>query len=159
VTPVDSTWEDIKEGDYVRDKNNVVWKVLKVEFFDDTITLLNREGVERTIKQPPGGSRVTMMVPTDDEAVATVQRVFPDSRIEAVQFKGKPWGCQAWPKRSLRDAQSHLFMAHGVYAGDIKELKSATECHQFSHADETQFHYIPHTHEGESWPRPETTSK
>jgi hypothetical protein len=159
MTPLDSTWDDVEVGTYVRDKNGVVWKVLAVEFFDDTISMRNRDGVERTIKRPTGDTRVTTMVPTDEEAVVTVQKVFPSATIEAVKFKGKPWGCAAWPKRSLRDAQSHLFMAHGVYAGDIKELKSATECHQLSHTDQTLYKYIPHTHEGESWPRPETTSK
>ncbi len=153
LTPKDATWDDVEVGTYVRDKDNVVWKVLAVEFFDDTVSMRNREGVERTIKRPFGGGRITMMVPTDDEAVATVQQVFPDSRVEAVKFKGEPWGCAAWPKRSLRDAQSHLFMAHGVYAGDIKELKSATECHQLSHSDETLYKYTPHTHQGETWPR------
>jgi hypothetical protein len=158
MTPLDTTWEHVTEGTYVRDKNGVVWKVIKVEFFDDTITLRRREGTESVIKQPPFAAPVTVMVPTDDEATATVQKVFPNATVEAVKFKGKPWGCAAWPKRSLRDAQSHLFMAHGVYAGDIKELKSATECHQASHTDETLFKYMPHTHEGETWPRPETTT-
>jgi hypothetical protein len=153
MTPLDSTWEHVAEGEYVRDKNDVVWKVVKIEFFDDTIVLRNREGAERTIKQPPFSAPVTKMVPTDDDAVATVRKVFPDAQIAAVKFKGTPWACGAWPKRSLREAQSHLFMAHGVYAGDIKELKSATECHQESHADETLFKYTPHTHEGETWPR------
>lgn len=153
MTPLDSTWADVDVGTYVRDKNGIVWKVVKVEFFDDTIHLKSRDGTVKVIKQPSLDTRVTKMVPTDDEAVATIQKVFPDAHIEAVKFKGKPWGCAGWPKRSLRDAKSHLFMAHGVYASDIKELKSATECHQLSHTDETLYHYIPHTHEGETWPR------
>jgi hypothetical protein len=69
-------WSDLEVGAFMRDKNGEVWKVTKVDEWDGHVTqITNGAGDLVDLKPRPPSTPVTRVVPTMEEAIASVQRI------------------------------------------------------------------------------------
>lgn len=149
VIPQQATWAQLEVGAYMKDKAGVVWKVERER--DRHFGVVNRAGEKHILKPRPAKTPVTMLVPTESEAAATLKEVL-GAKPEALMVDGeRSWRVKAWPRDkqtagfSLFDARSHLALFHVGYAADIPNFKDAQECHDLCHADGTTT--LPHTHQ------------
>lgn len=143
-----SAWGDLHVGAYFRE-DGVTWKIEKER--DLNYLGVNREGERRRFTPRDPRTPVTMLVPTEEEANGTLQKLLGAVKIGERATGAKGWSVEAFPTKSgpgvLEDCRSHLFMFHGVWAGDVKTLVGLIECHEETHRDPMKGHQ-DHTHAG-----------
>jgi hypothetical protein len=150
VQAYQGTWGDLQIGSYMRDQTGVVWKVEKERDFH--LLVVNRDGEKKHLKPRPPTTPVTLMGATEEEA-ARVLREKLGAQVIARRAAGqKGWLCPAFPVKgaqgAMAEARSHLFMAHGIWTGDVKRMEGENgmiACHTESH--ESPGHgYQEHSH-------------
>jgi hypothetical protein len=132
-------WSDLQIGSYMRDQTGVVWKVTKTRDFH--LLVENRDGDKKHLKPRDPNTPVTLMGATEEEA-ARVLREKLGAQVIARRAAGQTgWLCPAFPLKgaqgAIQEARSHLFMAHGIYTGDVKRMdgpNGMTACHDEDHA-------------------------
>lgn len=142
-------WGRIHEGDYVRDAAGKAWRV---EAFDHDrgFLLIDREGTRQIVKGWIG-REVTQLVPTHDEALATVEQLL-GATIVAEMYPKRPASCLRKMPAVLGEWQGHLLQMHGMYCKSgkgSKSLKYLVEIHNddHSHGAVKSHGYIPHLHD------------
>lgn len=144
-----ATWADLHLGAYFRE-DGVVWKIEKERDFN--YLGVSRDGERRRFHPRDGRSPVTMLVPSEEEALAALKKTV-GARVVARRAAGETgWLVDHFPKNpkvpgALDDGRTHIFMMHGIYTGDVKTLAGLIECHEDSHRDPLQG-YQEHTHPG-----------
>ena len=71
MIPRDAKWDDLERGAYMKDKTGKTWKVVAARG-DGHLDIVGRDGASATLAPRDPWTPVTMLVPTLDEAVATV---------------------------------------------------------------------------------------
>jgi len=139
VTPRQAHWVDIAPGMYVQDRDAKTWRV--EDRRGDNFLLQDRHG-ERTVVAPQGSSAVTVLEPTEQEALATV-----GGEVFAVY---DPLGITCPPlAHGLAFIHSHMFVLHGVWTATGPGSKSKTpllEAHRNDHGDPASHGYVKHRH-------------
>ena len=144
------TWADLEIGAYLQDKNGVAWKVERVR--DGHFGIVNRDKERHILPPRPASSPVTLLVPTEAEALTTMKATL-GAAVLGVEAQGN-WRMYAWPASprpgDIQIAQTHLLLFHGTYAEKIGTWKRLTEMHLEMHADPVLDNPIrPHTHHEE----------
>lgn len=140
-------WFEVDVGTYIRDRNSVAWRVQAKRGGQ---LLLVRPGAQpTTVQRRADLDPVTILEPTDDEAVALVQREL-GGEVVSTQEPGKPMSCPPLT-RWLDLIHTHMFTLHGVWTRSGPGSKSADrllEHHREDHlADEPASHaYVRHEH-------------
>lgn len=155
------TWQVVQADDYIKDKNDKVWKIKSIEFaFLDGIaalTIVDAAGLEYEFQphELPGvGSYVTLLYPTEEEAMSVLARIVgarpyqpkrePDMSKAPVLRRFNP---TTRSKRSILEAKMHLFHQHGVAHHGLLTPEQLHEAHDKAHADFDGRVMNPHTHE------------
>jgi hypothetical protein len=148
MMPQPGTWADVRVESYIIDKNGAPWRVEaeQIGFEDAKLRLVNPQGERSVIVRPPATAPVTLLVPTEAEALELVK-----TELGAEHLAEKPAGSPGWkvygfPKRSLGLARAHMFMLHGAWVEDVKSIKQLTEYHDESHADPDPLFFVQHLH-------------
>lgn len=150
MQPYQGKWSDLTVGSYMRDQTGMVWKVEKERDFH--LLVINRDGTKKHLKPRDPNTPVTLMGATEAEAARVLQEQL-GARVLARREAGqKGWLCPAFPKAGVRgamqDASGHLFIAHGIYVGDVKRMDGENgmiACHDADH--ESPGHgYQEHSH-------------
>lgn len=148
MIPTQGTWADLAVGVYLKDKNGKTWKVTAERDFHFQIT--DREGVRKTLTPRAPKTPVTIMGATETEAMAALE-----STLDAHTMAHKRAGAKVWEAGVFRtagpgsmiDARSHLYLMHGVYNTDIKDMKGLIDCHDYFTEQPTHgAGYVPHVH-------------
>lgn len=146
-------WSDLRVGTYMRDLNGKTWKVIAERDFH--LQIQDREGKTAHLHPRAPSSPVTMVVPTEAEAVAALKTTL-NARVVARREAGEEgWLVPPFPvsgKPGAVDmARSHLMLFHGVWTGDVKRMDGEMgmiACHYDSHQTPTAKGYQAHTHPG-----------
>lgn len=76
-------WYRVHQGMYIRDLNGKTWRVDALS--DRSVTLADRDGKHVTMDRPRAGKEVTIVEPTEADALKTVQEL-----LEAVVIEEAP---------------------------------------------------------------------
>lgn len=138
------TWSEVVLGSYIRDRHGTAWKVERISA--QKIQIGRPDVDSMTIERPCGASVVTILEPTEAEALDVVTKAL-DAEVLGVQDgPGQP--LKVGPFRvakSSPDARSHLHILHGMYVADVKTPKGLMEAHDADHAEPGP-HAYPHIH-------------
>lgn len=151
MQPYQGKWSDLQIGSFLRDQTGIVWKVTKERDFH--LLVENRDGVKKHLKPRDPNTPVTLMGATEAEAAKALQEKL-GARVVAQRTNGqKTWRCPPFPRAgqpgAISDSSAHLFIAHGVWAKDVKTMdgdSGMTACHTWAHENPREPNYIPHTH-------------
>lgn len=150
MQPYQGTWSDLTIGSFMRDQTGVVWKVEKERDFH--LLVINRAGEKKHLKPRPPSTPVTIMGATEGEAERALAETL-GAQVVARRAAGQTgWLCPAFPasgqQGAMPEARAHLFIAHGIYTGDVKRMdgpNGMVACHEDSH--EAPGHgYQEHSH-------------
>ena len=156
MTPREATWREVRPNSYVRDGQGRVWRVT-FDRDEGVVVLTGRDGKSGAIPPPPPDRAVTLMEPTEAEAIAAATSIL-GGEVEAVKEAGsKVFTCRRFPVRQSQPAMSagaaHLFLFHASWAGDHKSVAQLIESHNLQHKDYDEGnthllsdHYLPHVH-------------
>lgn len=145
-------WSDLIVGSYMKDKNGKTWKVIAERDFH--LQIQDRDGRKVHLQPQQQNKPVTLVVPTEGEAIAALQ-----DKLKAVAVARREAGETGWlvptfpvsgQPGAIDMARSHLIMMHGVWAGDVKRMDGdmgMTNCHNDSHVLPDKG-YQEHTHPG-----------
>lgn len=148
------TWGELAKGMYVKDANDMTWKVIATKPAPPShyVKVQNVALQTKILKPRPAETVVTLMVPTTEEAVATLQKDL-GAVPEAIQdnetgiLRVRPFPSAKRTAINLDLARSHLFLLHGIYVGDVKGMKEMVEAHEYGHEDPEKGAYVAHEHE------------
>jgi hypothetical protein len=107
-----ATWGEVTKGMYVRDRNQKAWRV---EDQRSGQLLLIRPDEKTVIPRPSRDTAVTVLDPTDAEALAVLERELGASVVakkDSADRRG--WICPPLT-RDLEGIHSHMFLMHGLY--------------------------------------------
>lgn len=76
------TWQEVKRYGYIKDKNGKTWRV--VSLAPSLVVLVDRTGKRATVDRPRPFHPVTIVEPTEADAVKTVQEILEAVAIEEV---------------------------------------------------------------------------
>jgi hypothetical protein len=126
-------WGEVEPGTYVRDRNNVAWRI--AEKRGAQLLLVRPHEQPRVIRRPASDVEVTILEPTHDEIVALVGRELGGTVI-AEQKKGDGWRVPPL-SRQLDDIHSHMFLMHGYYTRTGPGSRNAQKLLEFHREDHT----------------------
>lgn len=148
MIPKQGTWADLDVGAYMRDKNGETWRVDRER--EGHLLIVNREGRRVHITPRDPRTAVTLLVPTEQEAVTTLEQKLDAQTLARRRNGEKVWEVGPWRTQGagcMVDARTHLHLFHGTHHADIKNMAGLTEAHDYFH--ENPDHgagYVPHTH-------------
>lgn len=156
---VDSTWGDVAQDSYIRDRNGTTWRICALDNSTAhggrtaTFRAKNREGQFTTIASKLETEHVTMLVMDEADLIPLLRDKLGATVIGTQDHATKAVTCPGWdePRRlgvELKWFRDHLSLMHGMYPDDIKTFKQLAEVHAQAH-DESEPHIgkaIPHTH-------------
>lgn len=148
MRPQQATWAQLEVGAYMKDARGVVWKIERER--DGHFGIVNKAGEKAILKPRAGSTPLTILVPTETEARATLESVLGAKPVALSENGERSWRVRSWPRDkqtysySLFDARSHLALMHVGYVGDVSTFKDAQACHDECHADATFM--LQHTH-------------
>lgn len=102
-------WSQIEVGDYVKDPNGIVWKIIG----DDGITLrmVNRDGVDMVIPQPdPQGPWVEFVFRSTEALIEQVKRVQQQLGGKVIEHGER---VEAFSDMTPASQARHLWVHHG----------------------------------------------
>lgn len=137
-------------GSYLKDKTGAVWRIDKGR--EGHWLMVNRAGDRKHVTPKPATTAVTLLEPTEPEAVDALQRI-----LGAIEMGKKdptlpqsPWRVPRFKEAGpgvLVEGAAHLLMFHGVFGGDIKSPAAMVEAHNELHRDPAKGHQL-HEHAG-----------
>lgn len=148
MIPQQGTWADLHVGAYMKDQTGKTWKITHERDFHFRIE--DRDGNAKMLRPRDPRTPVTIVVPTEAEAVATLE-----SKLDATTLADKANGSKVWqagPFRekgpgALTDGKAHLYLMHGTWANDIKDMAGVVEAHEYFHANpDHSLGRVPHVH-------------
>lgn len=152
------TWGELKVGMTIQDKGGVQWLVAARDA-SGGFRIESEGGHHATLKPKNRDYPMTILEPTTQQAIDLVREELggtPEAYVDNAGTKlihAGPFtrSSSKFAKRRIEEGQSHLFLLHGVWAGDVKEYKGLVEAHETSHADHedeasTGDGYVPHAH-------------
>jgi hypothetical protein len=144
-------WSELRKLQYIKDKAGVTWKLV-AHRSDGTWGAVNAEGKKLIIPPKPSDTPVTILEPTTEEAVETLQKelgAIPEAIRDGETgiLRVRPFPPAKRTAINLDLARSHLFLMHGIYVGDVKGMKEMVEAHEYGHEDPEKGAYVPHEHE------------
>lgn len=148
MIPQQGTWRDLHVGAYMKDKNGKTWKVVAERDFH--LKIQDRDGKTHTLPPKDPRTAVTLVVPTQSEAESALREHLGAREIAALERGAKVWDAGEFREKgpgALLDAKSHLYLMHGVWANDIKQMSDAREAHEACTEDPgIGMGYVPHHH-------------
>lgn len=153
-----STWTDVVVDSYIRDANEVVWRVCALDMTEagpDTTPAFrcrNAAGDWASLAPKPRGARVDIVwQPDAAEQVALLRDVVGARQVARKNHTASEWGCEPWPPKAgaaLDVYRFHMEAMHGMWVGDVKTYAKLLEVHAEAHdPDETRVgKHIPHHH-------------
>jgi hypothetical protein len=82
------SWAFVEVGGYIRDKNNVTWRVERLSA--DRAVLVDRAGRTVEIERPPAERHVTMLEPTEEEARYTLAKALGARVVSVTEHTEEP---------------------------------------------------------------------
>jgi hypothetical protein len=153
------TWGELKVGTTIQDKGGVQWLIAARDASGGY--RIESEGGHHAVLKPKNRDYpMTIVEPTTQQAIDLVREGLGGT---AEAYQDEPGGgLYVGPfttapakqaKRRLEEAQSHMFLLHGIYTGDVKDYAGQVEAHEASHGDHednasTGDGYVPHIHRG-----------
>lgn len=134
------TWADLHVGAYIRDKDGKAWKIVAES--EGRYGIVDRDNTRKILNPQRRDHPVTLLVPTEAEALENLKAL--KARAVARRSSGQGWSCPPFPGRT-DEAASHMLLMHGIYAGDVKTMRTMREAHDSSHVDPAGG-YVAHTH-------------
>lgn len=121
MTPRLTTWHEVQVGMYVQDSQGVTWRVEDQR--DGKILLQGRSEDRRVIDRPVDTTGVTVLEPTDDEALSLVENMLGGTVVAQRLAEIQPWTCPPLRHR-LQEIHNHMFLMHGVWTASGPNSKS-----------------------------------
>ena len=141
-------WAEVAPGTYVKSKDGTVWRITGYDAGTDRILLAGRGGATSSIPKPDRSVAVTILEPTEAEAIATATDALGAVTIARTEPDGS-WRARPFPLSSKNGgmdlARTHLKMFHGVWADDVKTIAALVDCHDEHHRTPSELHQ-PHRH-------------
>ncbi len=139
----EGTWSEVSPNVYVRAKDNTVWRIDGAA--GGRILLVGREGRRTSIEMPDRNAPVTILEPTEGEAIESVRSVLGAEPLAIETPAGTK--CPRFPltSKGLHIGKAHVLSYHGVWAEDIKTIAELIECHDEHHETPAEKH-IDHYH-------------
>lgn len=133
---------------YVQDRQGQTWRVEAER--DGKVLLLGRNQDRKVIDRPPPTMGVTVLEPTDDEALALVESTLGASVIARGEQGASHWTCPPLVRR-LDVIHTHFFTMHGIWtkSGPMsKSLEKLLEEHRADHLTEPHVSHawVEHRH-------------
>jgi len=148
LIPQQGRWADLRVGTYLKDKNGKTWKITREKDFHFKIE--DREGNAHLLTPRAPDTPVTLVVPTQEEAEATLRDKLGAREVAALERGAKVWNAGEFRTSgpgALLDAKAHLYLMHGIWANDIKAMSEARAAHEACTEDpDIGRGYVPHHH-------------
>lgn len=150
MNAIESFWGMVSPGAYVRDASPdaVTWRVDRLD--DTRAMLFNPQRGSVIVPRPPADKPVTVLEPTMDEAVATVEAELGGRVVAEQATPGGVYRCDPFvisPRgRTHVEQRDHLTIMHSMYIDDVKTGAGLLEAHDSSHADNDPRYIRPHVH-------------
>lgn len=130
---VEAAWGDLGVGSYLKDKNDVTWKItsdLCGEF-----DIVNREGKKAVLKPRPATTPVTLLIPepSPEEALlaAELGAAVMGRRVNGAEV----WNCAPFEGGTMDDMIAHLKTFHRIKADEMTDVAEIVRLHTAEHAD------------------------
>lgn len=137
MTPRDGNTDELKAGMYFLSKSSQ--QILRVDGVTPTEFLLtNSKGVSRPMPRPWEPVPITIMEPTPDEALKTVESILGVAQVVAERdAPGEPFRCVGIGN-STAGWGTHMFLMHGIWTKSgpgSRSVKQIKEWHDLDHED------------------------
>lgn len=117
--------------------------VLVDQIVDEVVHGRYRDGSRIAIRPDKPVRRVIL----DERERVVVRRDSREiERLAGQSARAARFAVGPFPTRNLQNALSHLWVMHGTWVGDVKDIGEALRCHRTLHADERHLMAYAHHH-------------